>query len=64
MLRSIILVFSYWCIFRFVLVIGLELLSMIIGELPFSIRTIGSTIDGVSLSLLVGLFGIYVTRQK
>lgn len=64
MLRSFILVFSYWCVFRFFAVIVLELISMMMGDIPFSIKAIGATVDDVSLSLLVGLIGIYVTRQK
>lgn len=63
MLRSVILVFSYWCIFRFGLVICLDIISMIFGDLPFSLRAIGATADDLSLSLLVGLIGIYVTRK-
>lgn len=64
MLRSVILVFSYWCVFRFIMVIGLEILSIILGDIPFSFKAIATTTDTVSLSLLVGLIGIYITRQK
>lgn len=64
MLRSVIVVFSYWCVFRFFAVIVLEILSMIMGDVPFSVQTLGATVGDVCLSLLVGLIGIYVTRPK
>lgn len=64
MLRSVIYILSALTVFLFIAGLIITIFLMITGENPFSMKAIGQYSDDKGLSLLVGLIGMYVTRQK